>query len=96
MNGQILGVVQNMSRFECPHCHHSSAIFAPASAASGAEQLAAASDTTVLADIPIDPVICETSDTGQPIVLSQPQHPCALAFQSLADKMTRLLTQDSK
>ncbi|XP_044923625.1 iron-sulfur protein NUBPL isoform X5 [Mustela putorius furo] len=65
----ILGLVQNMSVFQCPKCKQRTHIFG----ADGARRLARTLDLDVLGDIPLHLNIRETSDTGQPIVFSQPE-----------------------
>ncbi|GAB5572781.1 iron-sulfur protein NUBPL isoform X3 [Prionailurus iriomotensis] len=65
----VLGLVQNMSVFQCPKCKHKTHIFG----ADGARRLARTLDLDVLGDIPLHVNIRETSDTGQPIVFSQPE-----------------------
>ncbi|XP_045697242.1 iron-sulfur protein NUBPL isoform X2 [Phyllostomus hastatus] len=65
----VLGLVQNMSVFQCPKCKHRTHIFG----ADGARKLARVLDLDVLGDIPLHLNIREASDTGQPIVFSQPE-----------------------
>ncbi|KAF5925807.1 hypothetical protein HPG69_002258 [Diceros bicornis minor] len=65
----VLGLVQNMSVFQCPKCKHKTHIFG----ADGARRLARTLDLDVLGDIPLHLNIREASDTGQPIVFSQPE-----------------------
>uniref|UniRef100_A0A3Q2HEF3 Iron-sulfur cluster transfer protein NUBPL n=1 Tax=Equus caballus TaxID=9796 RepID=A0A3Q2HEF3_HORSE len=65
----VLGLVQNMSVFQCPKCRHKTHIFG----ADGARRLARTLDLDVLGDVPLHLNIREASDTGQPIVFSQPE-----------------------
>ncbi|XP_037691861.1 iron-sulfur protein NUBPL-like [Choloepus didactylus] len=65
----VLGLVQNMSAFQCPKCKHQTHIFG----ADGARKLAQTLDLDVLGDIPLHVNIREASDTGHPIVFSQPE-----------------------
>ncbi|XP_017203739.1 iron-sulfur cluster transfer protein NUBPL isoform X3 [Oryctolagus cuniculus] len=65
----VLGLIQNMSVFQCPNCKHKTHIFG----ADGARKLAQTLDLDVLGDIPLHLSIREASDTGQPIVYSQPE-----------------------
>ncbi|XP_058285724.1 iron-sulfur protein NUBPL isoform X4 [Hylobates moloch] len=65
----VLGLVQNMSVFQCPKCKHKTHIFG----ADGARKLAQTLGLEVLGDIPLHLNIREASDTGQPIVFSQPE-----------------------
>jgi ATP-binding protein involved in chromosome partitioning len=76
----ILGVVENMSYFCCPSCGHRTDIFAHG----GARTTAATMAVDFLAEIPLDPVIRELSDTGRPVVMAEPESPQAQAYMELA------------
>ncbi|KAK2175733.1 hypothetical protein NP493_711g01012 [Ridgeia piscesae] len=67
----VLGLVQNMSVYECPKCGHREHIFGQ----DGASKLGEEMSLDILADIPLHLSIRETSDSGQPIVMSDPQSP---------------------
>lgn len=79
----ILGIVENMSVFVCPHCGNESHIFGHGGARATAEELGA----PFLGEIPLVPVIRETSDAGKPIVVEAPQSREAEAFLALAAKV---------
>jgi ATP-binding protein involved in chromosome partitioning len=76
----ILGIVENMSVFVCPHCGGTSHIFGHG----GAQQTAQALGVPFLGEIPLVPSIRETSDAGLPIVAQSPASPEAQAFLALA------------
>jgi ATP-binding protein involved in chromosome partitioning len=76
----ILGIVENMSYFCCPNCGHRTDIFAHG----GARTTAATMAVDFLAEIPLDPVIRELSDTGRPVVVAEPESPQAQAYMELA------------
>ncbi len=76
----ILGLVENMSRFVCPHCGTASDIFGHG----GARETAAALNVPFLGEIPLEMRIRETSDRGAPIVLDAPGSMEAAAFRDLA------------
>ncbi len=76
----IMGIVENMSYFCCPNCGHRAEIFAHG----GARACAATYNVDFLAEIPLDIAIRETSDGGQPIVVSRPGTPQAAAYMNLA------------
>mmetsp|Transcript_5880 Transcript_5880/g.17648 ORF Transcript_5880/g.17648 Transcript_5880/m.17648 type:complete len:110 (-) Transcript_5880:713-1042(-) len=59
----ILGLIENMSYFECPKCGERSYIFG----SEGVQRMAQELSVEVLGQIPIDMAIRETSDTGSPI-----------------------------
>jgi ATP-binding protein involved in chromosome partitioning len=88
----ILGVVENMSMFTCPDCGSSHAIFGHGGARETAEKL----DAPFLGEIPLVPRIRETSDSGQPVSVSAPDGPEALAFLELAKKVAASLETASK
>ncbi|KAM6201898.1 iron-sulfur cluster transfer protein NUBPL [Rhynchocyon petersi] len=83
----VLGLIQNMSVFQCPKCKHKTHIFG----ADGARKLARTLDLDILGDIPLHLNIRETSDTGQPIVFSQPQSDEAKAYLKIAEEVVRRL-----
>ena len=76
----IMGIVENMSYFACPNCGHRTEIFAHG----GAKACAETYNVDFLAEIPLDIAIRETSDGGQPIVVSRPDTPQAAAYMNLA------------
>jgi ATP-binding protein involved in chromosome partitioning len=83
----ILGIVENMSVFVCPHCGSESHIFGDGGARRVAEELGA----TFLGAIPLVPAIRETSDAGVPIVAQAPHSAEAKAFLSLAENVAATL-----
>jgi ATP-binding protein involved in chromosome partitioning len=80
MNVPVLGIVENMAGFVCPHCDHVTAIFGEG----GGEKLAREFDVPVLGSIPIDPETRIGGDTGEPIVVARPSSPQADAFRRVA------------
>jgi ATP-binding protein involved in chromosome partitioning len=76
----IMGIVENMSYFACPHCGGRTEIFAHG----GAKACADTYNVDFLAEIPLDIAIRETSDGGQPIVVSRPDTTQAAAYMDLA------------
>jgi ATP-binding protein involved in chromosome partitioning len=76
----ILGIVENMSVFVCPHCGQSSHIFGHGGARSTAERLG----VPFLGEVPLVPAIREMSDAGRPITATQPQSAEARAFIAIA------------
>src|ERR1700734_861132 len=79
----ILGIVENMSVFVCPHCGGESHIFSHG----GGRKTAELMDVPFLGEIPLVPAIRETSDAGTPIVAQSPQSPEARAFIALAENV---------
>ena len=79
----ILGIIENMSYFICPHCGEQSNIFHH----DGARKTADAQEVEFLGAIPLDIEIRETSDSGHPIVATQPDSPHAKAYVEIAKKV---------
>ncbi|XP_051001917.1 iron-sulfur protein NUBPL [Acomys russatus] len=83
----VLGLVQNMSVFQCPKCKHKTHIFG----ADGARKLAQTLGLDVLGDVPLHLSIREASDTGQPVVFSHPESDEAKAYLHIASEVVRRL-----
>ena len=79
----VFGIVENMSYFACPHCGERTDIFSHGGARTEAEELG----TDFLGEIPLDIQIRETSDSGEPIVISRPDSPHTKAYRAIADKI---------
>ncbi len=79
----VLGVVENMSYFVCPHCGERTDIFAHG----GAQKMAQKYEVPFLGEIPLDVTIRIGGDTGVPITVSQPYSPYAQAFRQFAEKV---------
>lgn len=79
----ILGIVENMSYFICPHCGQQSDIFG----SHGAQKTAENMGETFLGAIPLEMAIRENSDNGTPIVAAEPDSPPTKAYENIADKI---------
>jgi ATP-binding protein involved in chromosome partitioning len=79
----VLGIVENMSVFVCPNCGHESHIFSHGGARREADKLG----MEFLGEIPLDIEIRETSDSGRPVVVSNPDAPNAKAFAAIAARI---------
>ncbi len=82
----VLGVVQNMDGFLCPHCGERVEIF-PRSR----EARAQLDDLLLLGSIPLDPAAAESGDRGQPVVVSKPESPVTTAFICIAKQVTTII-----
>ena len=80
LNVPMLGVVENMSYFECSKCNEKHHIFGNG----GAERISEKHNIPFLGAIPLNSGIMEGSDLGKPIMLTQPDSPSAKAFTSTA------------
>ena len=85
VNVPVLGIIENMSAFICPHCGERTDIFKNGGGRRTAEQLG----VPYLGDVPIDPAIVVGGDAGTPIVASHPDSPAAKAFAALAEAVRR-------
>ena len=83
VNVEVLGIVENMSHFTCPHCHHEIDIFSRG----GAERTATQFNVPFLGAIELIPAIREGGDRGLPVALAGPKSPQAAAFYSIAEKV---------
>ena len=83
-----LGIIENMSTFICPHCGEESHIFGHG----GAEEEAAKRGVDFLGGIPLDIRIRETSDSGAPIVATEPDSAQAKAYIEVADRLIMKLS----
>lgn len=83
----ILGIIENMSYFLCPHCGGRSEIFAHGGARHDAEKMG----VPFLGEAPLDMKIRETSDSGRPVVGADPNSPQAAVYLNLAAKVKTLL-----
>jgi ATP-binding protein involved in chromosome partitioning len=79
----VLGIVENMSYFLCPHCGGRSEIFSHGGARREAEKL----NTEFLGEVPLDLQIRETSDAGRPITVSDPDNPHSRVFRAIARRI---------
>jgi ATP-binding protein involved in chromosome partitioning len=82
LNIPTLGVVENMSHFVCPSCHHESDIFG----SGGGEKMAADLNVPFVGRIPIYQPIREGSDAGVPLMISEPDSPASRAFMAAAER----------
>jgi ATP-binding protein involved in chromosome partitioning len=76
----VLGVIENMSYYVCPKCGDEAHIFGHG----GARAEAARLSCDFLGEVPLDIVIRETADRGEPIVVSKPSSPHAKAYREIA------------
>ena len=87
----VLGLVQNMSGFVCPHCGELIDIF-PASS----ESRTSLDSLPLLGAIPLDPATASSGDKGQPVVVSVPESPVTLAFYGIAEQVGEILIAKGK
>ncbi|MBI1879966.1 MAG: Mrp/NBP35 family ATP-binding protein [Chloroflexi bacterium] len=77
----VLGFVENMSYYVCPHCGQEEAIFGQ----NGGERLSRQLGMPLLGRIPLDPRVRQGGDTGQPVVVTAPDSPAGQALRQAAE-----------
>jgi ATP-binding protein involved in chromosome partitioning len=83
MKVDIVGMVENMSYFVCPHCNHEIDIFSRG----GAEKTAKRFEVSFLGNIQLDPEIRRSGDSGTPTVLEGQDSPHAKSLYDFARKV---------
>jgi ATP-binding protein involved in chromosome partitioning len=81
VNVPVLGIVENMSTFVCPHCGEPSNIFGHG----GARAEAARLGVPFLGEVPLTIAVRELSDEGRPVVVADPSSPAAEAFLAIGN-----------
>ena len=81
----VIGVIENMSWFDCPHCGKPMSIFG----SGGGEKLADELGVPLLGKIPLYPQILIGGDQGQPIVVGEPESAAALALINTAERVSQ-------
>lgn len=87
VNIPVLGIVENMSYFVCPHCGERSDIFAHGGARHEAEKMG----VPFLGEVPLTMSIREHADSGKPIVVADPNGPQSGAYRAIAEKVKAAL-----
>ena len=86
LEAPVLGVIENMSYFQCPHCDERTAIFGSGEGKEICRRL----DTSFLGELPLDPVVRESGDKGNPIVKLDDNSPVTAIFLEIADKVREM------
>jgi ATP-binding protein involved in chromosome partitioning len=89
LNMPIIGVVENMSGFICPHCGTKTEIFQ----AGGGRKIAEESGVAFLGSIPIDPKVGTDADQGKPFIIANKNSAAAKAFQEVVEKVESYIKQ---
>ncbi|MGH7504104.1 MAG: P-loop NTPase, partial [Longimicrobiales bacterium] len=79
----VLGVVENMSGFTCPHCGGHADIFGDG----GGRKLAEDMNLPLLASVPLDVAVRLAGDLGRPTTISAPDSPAGKAFAEMAERV---------
>ncbi|MXQ11792.1 P-loop NTPase [Microvirga makkahensis] len=84
----ILGIIENMATFVCPHCGQASHIFGHGGARSEAERLG----VPFLGEVPLNMTIRELSDAGRPVAAADPEGPHARIYKDMAQQVWTALS----
>ncbi len=85
----IIGLVENMSGFICPHCGELTEIFG----SGGGEKTAESLNIQFLGRVPLEPGVARSGDSGMPIVIAEPESESAKAFNGIVDRIIRTVEQ---
>ena len=88
----VLGIVENMSGFVCPHCGKRTDIFPGA----GGEQIAEDFGVPFLGGVPMDPTVAQSGDAGKPLIAFEKDSPTAQAFAHVFQPLLGEPKQDTK
>ena len=81
----VVGIVENMSAFVCPHCGHESDVFL----SGGGQRLADELGVPLLGRIPLQAGVTGLADEGRPVVVAAPESPAAKAMSEVTDAFVR-------
>jgi ATP-binding protein involved in chromosome partitioning len=88
----VLGIIENMSGFVCPHCGKRTDIFPGA----GGEQIAEDFRVPFLGGVPMDPTVAQSGDAGKPLIAFEKDSPTAQAFAHVFEPLLGEPKQDTK
>ena len=88
----ILGIIENMSYFLCPHCNEKTEIFR----ADGGRNTSERFGVAFLGQIPLDAEVCTAGDIGVPIVAGHPESPQSEAFGVVAKELGVVLEESGE
>jgi ATP-binding protein involved in chromosome partitioning len=87
----VMGLVENMSYFQCPHCAERTDIFGHGGGRAQAKRL----EVPFLGEIPLEPRIRTSGDLGEPVATAAEEEPAAAAFLGLADAVNKTLAAEA-
>ena len=87
MQRNVLGIIENMSGFKCPHCSEYIDLYPPG----GAEKASKDFNITLLGKIPFEVQVGQQGDQGLPFVLKYPESDSTKAFKQVVDQIRKLL-----
>lgn len=84
VNVPLLGLVQNMSLFNCPHCHNDTAVFG---SSERVQEICQEHSIDLLGDIPLHQNVGDDGQRGKPTVVSEPESDRAKSFIKIAQQV---------
>jgi len=88
VNVPVLGIIENMSYFVCPHCDEKTSLFGEG----GGKRLADELKVPLLGEIPLYQPVMSGGDTGSPIVVAEPESPAGKALIAIAERIAGILS----
>lgn len=85
VNTPVLGIIENMTHFECPHCNKSSQIFAGIGGDSESKRL----DVPLLGSVPLSPDMVKSADNGEPFVLNFEKSTITEVFAEISNQIVK-------
>ena len=83
----VIGVVENMSYYVCPHCGERTDVFLTG----GGKRLADELNVPLLGQVPLQAQMANFADAGKPIVVAEPSSPAAVALRDIARRVAAQL-----
>jgi ATP-binding protein involved in chromosome partitioning len=83
----VLGLVENMSMYQCRNCGHKEHIFGEG----GVQRTAAELELPYLGEVPLQVSVRELADQGTPVVIADPDSPSARAYERIAEELVKAL-----
>jgi len=86
---RVIGVIENMSSFPCPHCSDEISLFGEGGGEETASRLSnlVGSDVPLLGKVPFSTDLRTGGDSGAPVVIASPDSPSAVAIAEIAEKL---------
>jgi len=92
MNMPVLGIIENMSGFKCPHCGKNIDIFKTG----GGMKASMDFKVPFLGKIPLDPEIVNTGDSGEPFIIKNAKSDAAKAFTEIVKNIEKIVNKEVK
>ncbi len=86
VNTPVLGIIENMTHFQCPHCDEITEIFPGSGGTEESNRL----DVPLLGQIYLSPELAQASDSGTPYVLQYPDSPITGTYNKIAEKIAEI------